>query len=59
MEIKLTKEEIQLLTQLLSSDMTRLILEIAHTDNRAFRTALKAREELLKGIIEKLQVESP
>jgi len=38
--------------------MCRLLLEIAHTDHRSMREGLKAREELLKGIIRKLEGES-
>jgi len=34
-----------------------MLMEIANTDNRKMRDGLKAREELLKGIIEKLPAE--
>jgi len=38
--------------------MCRLILEIAHTDHRSVRDALKAREEMLKGVILKLEAKT-
>jgi len=34
-----------------------MLMEIAHTDNRKMREALKEREEILKGILEKLPAE--
>ncbi|TAL18832.1 hypothetical protein EPN96_00300 [bacterium] len=55
MDIQLSVEELRLIEQLLKGDLSRLILEIAHTDNRAMRTGLMEREELLKGIIAKIE----
>ena len=54
MSISLTDVEVKLLQQLLHGDMSRLLLEIAHTDSRSMREGLKAREEVLKGIVDKL-----
>lgn len=55
MDITLTDAEVRLLQQLLQGDMCRLLLEIAHTDHRSMREGLKAREELLKDVIQKLE----
>ncbi len=54
MELKLTDAEARVLAQLLEGDIARLLLEIAHTDNRHMREGLKAREELIKGIRDRL-----
>jgi hypothetical protein len=54
MNISLTDAEVKLLQQLLHGDMSRLLLEIAHTDSRSMREGLQAREEVLKAVIEKL-----
>lgn len=54
MELTLTNMELQELRELLDSDYSRILLEIAKTDTRKMREELKIREELLKGIMEKL-----
>lgn len=54
MDITLTDAEAKLLTQLLQGDLSRLLLEIAHTDLRSMREGLQAREELLRGVVKKL-----
>ena len=54
MNLSLTDAEVKLLQQLLQGDLSRLLLEIAHTDSRSMRDGLKAPEELLKGVIGKL-----
>jgi hypothetical protein len=56
--VSLTDAEMKLLQELLQGDLSRLLLEIAHTDHRSMREGLKAREEMLKGIAQKLQVQS-
>lgn len=56
--ISLSDAEVKLLQQLLQGDLCRLILEIAHTDHRPMREGLKARQELLKGIIQQLEARS-
>ncbi len=54
MELTLTSMELQVLKELLETDHTRIIREIAKTDTRKLREELKTRETLLKGIKEKL-----
>ena len=55
MNISLSDSEVRLLQELLQGDMSRLLLEIAHTDHRSMRDGLKAREEVLNGVIQKLE----
>lgn len=55
MEFRLTEPEVELLRALLESDLSDLLMEIARTDNRAMREGLKKREELLKGILDRLE----
>ena len=52
--ISLSEPETKLLQELLQGDRCRLLLEIAHTDHRSMREGLKAREDLLQGVIRKL-----
>lgn len=54
MELTLTNMELQVLKELLDSDYSRIIGEIAKTDTRKLREELKVREALIKGIMEKL-----
>lgn len=54
MELRLTESEVQFLQDLLNADRKSLLMEIARTDNRAMREGLKKREELLKGILDRL-----
>ncbi len=56
MNISLSDSEVKLLQQLLQGDLSRLLLEIAHTDRRSMREELKARQDLLTGIIQKIEV---
>jgi hypothetical protein len=56
--VSLSDPEVKLLQELLQGDLCRLILEIAHTDHRSMRDGLKAREEMLKGIAQKLETQS-
>lgn len=58
MNISLSDPEVRLLQQLLQGDLCRLLLEIAHTDHRSMREGLKAREELLQGVIRKLEAKA-
>ncbi|HEU5360236.1 MAG TPA: hypothetical protein VFU42_03665 [Candidatus Deferrimicrobiaceae bacterium] len=55
MELRLMEPEVELLRALLESDLSDLLMEIARTDNRAMREGLKKREELLKGILDRLE----
>lgn len=54
MELRFTESEVQLLQDMLHADRKALLMEIARTDNRAMREGLKKREELLKGILQRL-----
>lgn len=54
MELRLTESEVQFLLDLLNADRKSLLMEIARTDNRAMREGLRNREELLKGILDRL-----
>ena len=54
MELMLTESEVELLQGMLDADRKALLMEIARTDNRAMREGLKEREELLKGILDRL-----
>ncbi|HSL98629.1 MAG TPA: hypothetical protein VK944_00690 [Candidatus Limnocylindria bacterium] len=54
MELMLTESEVELLRGMLDADRKALLMEIARTDNRAMREGLKEREELLKGILDRL-----
>ncbi len=55
MNISLSDLEVRLLRELLQGDLCRLLLEIAHTDHRSMKQGLKAREEVLRGVIQKLE----
>lgn len=55
MELKLMHAEVEALKNLLSAEISRLLFEIARTDNRDMRDGLKGREELLTGILDKLE----
>lgn len=55
MNIPLSDSEVKLLQELLQGDMSRLLLEIAHTDHRSMKDGLKSHVELLKGVIQKLE----
>ncbi len=54
MELTLTGKEVQVLKDLLEGDYALIIREIARTDARKMRDELKARETLIRGIMEKL-----
>ena len=54
MDLRLTESEVQLLLDMLHADRKTLLMEIARTDNRAMREGLKRREEILKGILQRL-----
>ena len=57
MEITLTGTEKVALRETVEKALHEMLMEIANTDNRKMRDGLKAREELLMGIIEKLPAE--
>lgn len=55
MELKLMHAEVEALKSLLSAEISRLLFEIARTDNRDMRDGLKGREELLTGILDQIE----
>lgn len=57
MEITLTSPEIFVLREALEKAINDMLMEIANTDHRKMREALKEREEILKTILEKLPAE--
>jgi hypothetical protein len=59
MELHLYDHEIDLLKDVLSNDLARLIHEIARTDNRAARRELKRGEAVLEGILDRLTAGRP
>lgn len=54
-QIVMTDEERELLTDLLESDISELRMEISDTHRREYRDMLKHRETLLKSIQQKLE----
>ena len=48
-----TEEELQILTELLESERVRLLVEIRHTDHRAFREELRHREQIVEQLAER------
>lgn len=54
MELALTGAEKFVLRETLEKAIHEMLMEIANTDNRKMREGLKEREEILKGILEKL-----
>lgn len=54
MDLRLTESEAELLRKILEADRSTLLLEIARTDTRTMRDALKKREEVLEGILHRL-----
>jgi hypothetical protein len=53
--LELNEAEQRILAELLDSDISELRLEIANTDNAAYRAMLKQREQMLRQILAKLQ----
>jgi hypothetical protein len=47
--------EQQLLLELLDSQRRELLHEIHHTDDRDYRQSLKEREDVIEGLLKKLQ----
>jgi hypothetical protein len=58
MEMALTASEMRVLRETLEKALNDLLMEIARTDNRKMREGLKEREEILKGILDRLPVEA-
>jgi hypothetical protein len=49
-----TSEEVSTLSEILTSYLSDLRMEIASTDNREWRGAMKEKEVLIKGLLELL-----
>jgi hypothetical protein len=58
MEMVLTGPEKLVLRETLEKAIKDMLMEIARTDNRKMREGLKEREEILKGILDRLPVEA-
>lgn len=54
MELVLNDAEAKALREVLSGELSRLLLEIANTDVRSMREGLRERETILRGILERL-----
>ena len=54
MQLNLTAEEAEVLSEILTSYLSDLRMEISHTDSGFFREGLKDKEVLLKKVIEDL-----
>jgi len=52
--IELTPEELELLQEILESDLSELRMEIVDTDNSDFKDGLKHRKRIMMDIMEKL-----
>lgn len=59
MNLSMTDAEAELIRDILSHSHRELLLEIARAEHHEFKLALQKREELLKEILEKLQVVQP
>jgi hypothetical protein len=55
MMIELTSEEVKVLQETLTGEISELGMEIADTDRKDFRDGLKKRKALLLGLVEKLK----
>jgi len=54
----MNSEEAGMLHEILEEYVSDLRMEIAATDSRDFREALKKREEFLKNLLQKLRIET-
>ena len=52
---EMTNEEANIVQSVIERYLYHLQVEIAHTDKREFREALKQREKFLEGIIDRLK----
>lgn len=55
LRIELTENEVSTLQELITNYVSDLRMEVADTDRMEFREALKAKEELLKGLLARLE----
>jgi len=51
---ELNPEELELLREILESDLSELRMEIADTDNSRYKEGLKHRKQIMMDIMEKL-----
>lgn len=51
---ELTPEELELLKEILTSDLSELRMEIVDTDNSRFKEGLKHRKQIMMDILAKL-----
>jgi len=49
-------EELTVLNELLESERSRLLIEIRHTDHRAFRAELRHRLAIMEHLLEEIQI---
>ena len=56
MTFELTQAEYELLAEVLEERLHSLRVEIQHTDSRAFRAMLLAREHLLQSVCDRLSI---
>ncbi|HEV2117062.1 MAG TPA: hypothetical protein VGR48_13605 [Terriglobales bacterium] len=54
MEVTLTSEEHELLAEILEEHHRELLREISRTEHREFKDALRRREEMVQGVLNKL-----
>lgn len=59
MELTLTTEEWELLSEILGERHSALLREISHTDHREFKLALRRREQLLDSVMNRLRAMQP
>lgn len=52
--INLTDNEITVVRDVIQNYLSELHTEISHTDDRGFKAALRRRQDLLRGILQKL-----
>ena len=52
--INLTDNEITVVRDVIQNYLSELHTEISHTDDRDFKAALRRRQDLLQGILQKL-----
>ena len=52
----LAGEELTVLRELLESERVRLLVEVRHTDHRAFRDELRHRLEIVEHLLEEIEI---
>jgi hypothetical protein len=53
---QLAGEELTVLNELLQSERSRLLVEIRHTDHRAFREELRHRLEIVEHLLDEIEI---